>query len=95
MKMLFISSQLVEQITKILQSKIIKIRTNKIKERLEYSKEQYELKQIEFDVLQKKELNLKILIKVFPQQALGSELEKLDSEYQLQQKYSSKFSVRV
>ena len=49
----FISSQLVEKVTESLQSKIIKLRTNKIKERLAYSKEQYELKQGEFDFLQR------------------------------------------
>ena len=48
----FISSQLVKIVTKNLQSRIIELRTNKIKERLEYSKNQYELKQIEFNILQ-------------------------------------------
>jgi hypothetical protein len=53
-KSAFISTQLVQIVTKNLQSKIIELRTNKIKERLDYSKEQYELKQVEFDLLQKK-----------------------------------------
>ena len=42
----FISSQIVEIVTKSLQSKIIEIRTNKIRERLEFSREQYELKKL-------------------------------------------------
>ena len=53
-----------------LQSKIIEIRTNKIKERLKFSKEQYEIKQAEFDLLQKQLENLKILIRIFPQHVL-------------------------
>ena len=64
----FISSQLVEQITKSLQSKIIEIRTNKVKERLEFSKEQYKLKQQEFDLLQKALAQFKIQTRVFLQQ---------------------------
>lgn len=81
----FISSQLVKQITRMLQTKIIEIRTNKIKERLEFSKEQYELKQVEFDILQKKRAEFKDSNKSISTARFLSELEKLDSEYQLQQ----------
>ena len=81
----FISSQLVEKITKNLQSKIIEIRTNKIKERLEFSKEQYELKQLEFDFLQKKLAEFKDSNKNISTARFMAELQKLESEYQLQQ----------
>ena len=81
----FISSQLVEKITKNLQSKIIEIRTNKIKERLEFSKEQYKLKQLEFDFLQKKLAEFKDSNKNISTARFMSQLQKLESEYQLQQ----------
>ena len=81
----FISSQFVEQITKNLQSKIIEIRTNKIKDRLEFSKKQYQLKQAEFDILQKKLANFKDSNKSISTARFMSELQKLESEYQLQQ----------
>ncbi len=81
----FISSQLVELITKSLQSKIIEIRTNKIKERLEFSKKQYELKQEEFNFLQKKLAEFKDSNKNISTARFRSELQKLESEYQLQQ----------
>jgi hypothetical protein len=81
----FISSQLVKIITKNLQSKIIELRTNKIKERLDYSKEQYELKQGEFDFLQKNLAEFKDSNKNISTARFMSELQKLESEYQLQQ----------
>ncbi len=81
----FISSQLVEKVTKSLQSKIIEVRTNKIKERLEFSKEQYELKQVEFDFLQNKLAEFKDSNKSISTARFMSELQKLESEYQLQQ----------
>ena len=81
----FISSQLVELITKSLQSKIIDIRTNKVKERLEFSIEQYELKQREFDILQKKLAEFKDSNKSISTARFMAELQKLESEYQLQQ----------
>ena len=81
----FISTQLVEKVTKNLQSKIIELRTNKIKERLEYSKKQYELKQGEFDFLQKKLAEFKDSNKNISTARFMSELQKLESEYQLQQ----------
>ena len=81
----FVSTQLVEKITENLQSKIIELRTNKIKERLEYSKKQYELKQGEFDLLQKKLAEFKDSNKNISTARFMSELQKLESEYQLQQ----------
>jgi LPS O-antigen subunit length determinant protein (WzzB/FepE family) len=81
----FISTQLVEKITKNLQFKIIKLRTNKIKERLEYSKELYELKQEEFDLLQKKLAEFKDSNKNISTARFMSELQKLESENRLQQ----------
>jgi LPS O-antigen subunit length determinant protein (WzzB/FepE family) len=81
----FISTQLVEIITKNLQLKIIELRTNKIKERLEFSKEQYNLKQGEFNLLQKKLADFKDSNKNISTARFMSELQKLESEYQLQQ----------
>ena len=81
----FVSTQLVEKVTKNLQSRIIKLRTNKIKERLEYSKQQYEIKQVEFDFLQKTLAEFKDSNKNISTAKFMSELQKLDSEYQLQQ----------
>lgn len=80
----FISSQIVQMVTKSLQSKIIQIRTNKIKERLEFSKEQYELKQVEFDFLQKKLAEFKDSNKSIATARFMSELQKLETDYQLQ-----------
>ena len=81
----FISTQLVKLVTKNLQSRIISLRTNKIKEQLDYSKKQYKQKQDEFETLQNilaefKDSNKNISTAVFL-----SELQKLESEYQLQQ----------
>jgi LPS O-antigen subunit length determinant protein (WzzB/FepE family) len=81
----FISTQLVNLITKSLQSEIINIRTRKVKERLEFSKEQYNLKQVEFDVLQKKLAEFKDSNKTISTARFMSELQKLESEFQLQQ----------
>jgi LPS O-antigen subunit length determinant protein (WzzB/FepE family) len=81
----FISTQLVKVITKNLQSRIIELRTNKIKERLEYSKNQYELKQIEFNILQNNVADFKDSNKNISTARFMSELQKLESEYQLQQ----------
>jgi hypothetical protein len=81
----FISSQFVIKITKSLQSKIIEIRTNKINEGLEFSKEQYQLKQDEFDILQIKLAQFKDSNKSISTASFRSELQKLESEYQLQQ----------
>ena len=81
----FISTQLVKIVTKNLQSRIIELRTNKIKERLEYSKNQYELKQNEFNILQNKVADFKDSNKNISTAKFMSELQKLESEYQLQQ----------
>ncbi|MDC0622881.1 Wzz/FepE/Etk N-terminal domain-containing protein [Flavobacteriaceae bacterium] len=81
----FVSTQLVKIVTKNLQSRIIELRTNKIKERLEYSKNQYELKQIEFNILQNNVADFKDSNKNISTARFMSELQKLESEYQLQQ----------
>ena len=81
----FISTQIVDIITTSLQSKIIEIRTNKIRERLEFSREQYELKQVEFDILQNKLAEFKDSNKNISTARFMSKLQKLESEYQLQQ----------
>ena len=84
-KSAFISTQLAEHVTKSLQSKIIEIRTNKIRERLEFSKRQYELKQKEFDFLQNKLAEFKDSNKSISTALFLAQLQKLESEYQLQQ----------
>jgi hypothetical protein len=81
----FICTQLVKIVTKNLQSRIIELRTNKIKERLEYSKNQYEQKQIEFNILQNNVADFKDSNKNISTARFMSELQKLESEYQLQQ----------
>jgi uncharacterized protein involved in exopolysaccharide biosynthesis len=81
----FVSTQLVKIVTKNLQSRIIELRTNKIKERLEYSKNQYELKQVEFNILQNNVADFKDSNKNISTARFMSELQKLESEYQLQQ----------
>ena len=81
----FISTQIVEEVTKSLQSKIIEIRTNKVRERLEFSKKQYDLKQAEFNLLVNKLAEFKDSNKNISTAIFLSELQKLESEYQLQQ----------
>ena len=81
----FISTQIVEQVTKSLQSKIIDVRTNKINERLKFSKEQYDSKQEEFNILVNKLAEFKDSNKSISTALFLSELQKLESEYQLQQ----------
>lgn len=80
----FISTQLVKLITKNLQAEIILLRTKKIKEQLEYSKEQYENKQVEFNILQNKLAEFKDSNKSISTAKFMSELQKLESEFQLQ-----------
>jgi uncharacterized protein involved in exopolysaccharide biosynthesis len=81
----FISSQLVSLVTKNLQTRIIDLRTKKIKERLDYSKEQYDLKRTEFENLQNKVARFKDSNKNISTAMFLSRLEKLQSEYTLQQ----------
>ena len=81
----FISTQLVSLVTKNLQSRIIALRTNKIKERLDYSKEQYDDKRSEFESLQNKVAQFKDSNKNISTAMFLSQLEKLQSEYSLQQ----------
>ena len=81
----FVSTQLVSLVTKNLQSRIIALRTNKIKERLDYSKEQYDYKRSEFENLQNRVAQFKDSNKNISTALFLSELEKLQSEYTLQQ----------
>lgn len=81
----FVSTQLVKLVTKNLQSRIISLRTNKIKGQLDYSKEEYFKKKNEFEVLQKNLAEFKDANKNISTAIFLSELEKLQSEYQLQQ----------
>jgi hypothetical protein len=81
----FVSTQLVKLVTKNLQSRIISLRTNKIKEQLDYSKKQYKQKQDEFETLQNSLAEFKDSNKNISTAVFLSELQKLESEYQLQQ----------
>ena len=81
----FISTQLVKLITKNLQSKIIFLRTEKIREEVNYSKEQYEQKEVEFGTLQNNLAEFKDSNKNISTAKFMSKLEKLESEYMLQQ----------
>ncbi len=80
-----ISTQIAELVTKNLQSIIISIRTNKIKDQLDFSQEEY-LKQkkvfekIQNDLAEFNDSNKNISTAVFL-----SERQKLESEFQLQQ----------
>jgi uncharacterized protein involved in exopolysaccharide biosynthesis len=80
-----ISAQIVKHITQNLQEKIIKLRTKKVREQLEFSKKQYELKQEEFDLLQKQLAEFKDSNKNISTAMFLSQLQSLESEYQLQQ----------
>ena len=81
----FVSTQLVSLVTKNLQSRIIALRTNKIKERLDYSKEQYYLKRSEFESLQNRVARFKDSNKNISTAKFLSRLERLQSEYTLQE----------
>ena len=81
----FVSTQLVKLVTKNLQSRIISLRTNKIKEQLDYSKKQYKQKQVEFETLQNSLAEFKDSNKNISTAVFFKELQKLESDYQLQQ----------
>ena len=80
----FVSTQIVKLVTKNLQSKIISLRTNKIKEQVDYSKLQYEKQQNLFEDLQNNLAEFKDSNKNISTAVFMSELQKLESEYQLQ-----------
>ena len=68
-----------------MQSRIISLRTNKIKEQLAFSKKQYEQKKEEFEALQNSLAEFKDSNKNISTAVFMSELQKLESEYKLQQ----------
>ncbi len=80
----FISTQYAKLVTRNLQSSIISLRTNKIKEQLDYSREQYEEKKDEFEKLQNSLAEFKDANKNISTAVFLSELQKLESEFQLQ-----------
>lgn len=79
-----ISAQILKIITKNLQSRIINLRTNKIREQLSYSEEQYFKKKNEFESLQVKLAKFRDSNKNISTAIFYSELEKLETEYSLQ-----------
>lgn len=80
-----ISAQIVKLVTKNLQSKIISLRTDKIKEELKYSEQQYERKKNDFELLQNDLAKFKDSNKNISSQVFLAELEKIQSEFQIQQ----------
>ncbi len=80
----FVSTQIVKLITKNLQSKIIALRTSKIKEEVNFSKEQYESKLVEFEILQNKLAKFRDANKNISTAVFLAELQKLEAEYQIQ-----------
>ena len=81
----FVSTQLVKLVTKNLQSRIISLRTNKIKEELVFSIEQYEKQKDKFEILQNYVAEFKDSNKNINTAVFLSKLQILESEYQLQQ----------
>ena len=82
----FISTQLVMLVTKNLQSSIISLRTNKIKNQLDYSEEQYLKKKEEFEKIQKELAIFRDSNKNISTALFASQLQILQSEYFLQEK---------
>ncbi len=80
-----VSTQIVKLVTRNLQSSIISLRTSKIKEQLDYSEKQYKLKQNEFEILQNKLAEFKDSNKNISTAVFMAELQKLESEFLLQQ----------
>ena len=80
-----ISSQIVNLVTKNLQQRIINLRTNKIKERLDYSEKQYNLKKKEFEKLQITLADFNDSNKNISTQRFMAQLKKIESEYSLQE----------
>lgn len=80
-----ISSQIVNLVTKNLQQRIISLRTSKIKEQLDYSSTQYNLKRVEFENLQNKLAEFVDSNKNISTAVIASEQQRLQSEVQLQQ----------
>ena len=81
----FISTQIVKLVTRNLQSRIISLRINKVKEQLDYSKEMYEQQKNKFETLQNNVAEFKDSNKNISTAVFLSELQKLESEYELQQ----------
>jgi len=81
----FISAQLAKLVTKNLQLRIIFLRTEKIREEVNYSKEQYEKKEVEFEALQNNLAQFKDSNKNISTAKFMSKLQKLESENALQQ----------
>ena len=84
-KSAFISAQIVRLVTQNLQSRIISLRTKKIKEQLDYSLEQYEKQRHTFEVLQNNLAEFKDSNKNISTAVFLSQLQRLESEYSLQQ----------
>ena len=82
----FISGQLVELVTKNLQKRIITLRTNKIRNQLKYSEEQYLRKKTEFEEIQRKLAIFRDSNKNISTNLFASQLQILQSEYNLQER---------
>ena len=81
----FISTQLVNMITESLQSKIISLRTNKIREQLGFSEEQYKKQKKVFEKVQNDLARFNDSNKNISTAVFLSNRQKLESEYNLQE----------
>ena len=88
----FVSSQIVKLVTQNLQSRIILLRTNKIKEQLEYTKKQYGIQKEIFEISQNNLAEFKDSNKNISTAVFMSDLQKLQAENQLQQSILMKFA---
>jgi hypothetical protein len=88
----FVSSQIVKLITQNLQSRIISLRTNKIKEQLDYTKRQYDIQKEIFEMSQNNLAEFKDSNKNISTAVFMSDLQKLQAENQLQQSILMKFA---
>ncbi len=81
----FVSTQLVVMITESLQARIISLRTNKIREQLGFSKEQYEKQKKVFEKVQNDLAKFNDSNKNISTAVFLSNRQKLESEYNLQE----------
>lgn len=80
----FVSTQIVQLVTKNLQAQIISLRTKKIKEQLDFTEERYKDQKINFERLQNKFAEFRDSNKNINTAVFLSEYQKLESEVQLQ-----------
>ena len=82
----FVSMQIVKMVTRNLQSRIISLRTNKVKEQLDYSKREYDEQKNLFETLQNNVAEFKDSNKNISTAVFLSELQKKESEFKIQER---------